>query len=77
MLVRGGADARLPRKRDLDTDKWIEMHTVFAVYREMFFQVCRDYSSLPDPRSLRLHEIRAYYDPLRGDLREHTKPKKK
>jgi hypothetical protein len=40
----------------------------------MLLQVCRDYHSLPDPRTLKLHEIRFFYGALRGELRKHTKP---
>jgi len=46
-----------------------------AVYTEMLLQVCRDYAGLPDPRSLTLSEIRFFYNGLRRELREHTKPK--
>lgn len=72
LVVRGGEDARLPHVRG-DDGAFHEGHTVFAVYREMFFQIQRDYASLPDPRSLKMHEIRAYYEALRGELQKHTK----
>lgn len=42
---------------------------------EMLLQVCRDYPALPDPRTLKAHEIRFFYDGLRAELKEHTKPK--
>lgn len=41
----------------------------------MLLQVCRDYPGLPDPRSLKLSEIRFFYDALRPELKHHTKPK--
>lgn len=51
------------------------MHTVHAVYGEMLLQICRDYPGLPDPRTLSMSEIRFFYDGLRKELREATKPK--
>lgn len=47
-----------------------------SVYREMFLQICRDYSTLPNPRTLTLDEVDFYYDGLRAELKKHTKPKK-
>ena len=47
------------------------------VYGEMLRQVCRDYAGLPDPRTLTNTEIRWFYEGLRGELRAHTKPRKK
>lgn len=46
------------------------------VYREMLWQICRDYPGLPDPRSLTVEEICFFYEGLRAELREHTKPKR-
>lgn len=63
--MRHGADGKLPRKE----------HTFGTVYREMFLQVCRDYPSLPDVRTITAGEIRFFYDGLRAELHEHTKPK--
>ncbi len=34
----------------------------------MLKQICRDYATLPDPRSLELYEIRFFYDGLRPEL---------
>lgn len=45
------------------------------VYTEMLYQICRDYPGLPDPRTLRAREIRFFYEGLRAELEEHTKPK--
>jgi len=42
----------------------------------MLRQIARDYRSLPDPRTLTLTNIRWFYDGLRRELQEHTKPKK-
>jgi hypothetical protein len=44
------------------------------VYVEMYTQVCRDYGSLPDPRTLKMNEIAFYYEGLRPELKSHTKP---
>ncbi len=48
-----------------------------VVYTEMFYQICRDYSTLPDIRTITASEIRFFYNGLRAELREHTKPKGK
>lgn len=45
------------------------------VYREMLLQICRDYHSLPDPRSLSLAEIRFFYEGLRPELIKISKPR--
>lgn len=68
-LVRGGGDTILRAHGD-DPG-----HKLRRVYGEMLLQVCRDYPGLPDPRTLSLSEIRFYYEGLRAELREHTKPK--
>ena len=49
-------------------------HKINLVYTEMLFQICRDYPGLPDPRTLRFREIRFFYDGLRAELKQHTKP---
>lgn len=46
-----------------------------AVHREMLLQICMDYPGLPDPRTLTLAEIRFFYDGIRGQLRNTSKPK--
>jgi hypothetical protein len=69
--VRNGADARLPK----DKKHGVITHTLLAVYGEMLLQICRDYPGLPDPRTLSMSEIRFYYEGLRRELREHTKPR--
>jgi len=48
----------------------------FNVYAEMFLQICRLYPSLPDPRTLSSTEIRFYYEGIRSELKENTKPRK-
>lgn len=64
--MRDGVDTRL---RPTDDHPG---HTLFAVYREMLTQVCRFYYSLPDPRTLRMVEIRFFYDGLRPELQRNT-----
>jgi hypothetical protein len=43
------------------------------VYVEQLLQICRDYQSLPDPRTLRMREIRLFYDALRWELIQRLK----
>lgn len=64
-LVRHGVDERLPEGLNMAP----------VVYREMLTQICRDYASLPDPRTLKLSEIRFFYDGMRAELKRHTEPK--
>lgn len=70
--MRGGADATLP----IDSKTGEPTHTLLNVYREMLYQITRDYHSLPDPRGLTLSEIRWFYEGLRAELRKHTKGKR-
>lgn len=72
-VVRRGADERLPR----DPESGKPRHILPVVYREMFLQVCADYHSLPDPMSMRLSDIRFFYDGLRATLKKHTDPSNK
>src|SRR6185369_3200227 len=72
LIVRNGADARLPR----DAKTGAERHTLVPVYSEMLLQICSDYPSLGDPRQLTLAEIRFFYNGLRKSLHKHTKQKK-
>ncbi len=64
-LVRRGVDEKLPNGQ----------HVYFIVYTEMLLQICRDYAGLPDPRTLKAHEIRYFFNGLRSELKTHTKPK--
>jgi hypothetical protein len=43
------------------------------VYGAMIAQICMDLPGLPDPRTLRMREIRFFYDALRPTLRARTK----
>ncbi len=70
-LVREGGEYFHTRDEEFDR----EFHTLVFVYTEMYLQIVRDYSSLPDPRTLTLHEIKFYYDALRPELHARTKPK--
>jgi hypothetical protein len=69
-LVRGGVDDFLIKRPDRDEPG----HTLLPVYGEMFLQICQDYHSLPDPRTLTLAEMRYFYSGLRSGLKQHTKP---
>lgn len=63
--MRGGADYKLPQGQ----------HRRGPVYSEMLRQIARDYSGLPDVRELRDSEIRFFYEGLRSELHEATKPR--
>ena len=63
--MRYGDDFYVPRRG----------HTFGAVYGEMLLQVARDYPGLPDCRTLTASQIRFFYNGLRAELREHTKPR--
>lgn len=73
--MRGGSDVQLQRLRDRETGASAEQHTLHRVHAEMLLQICRDYPTLPDPRTLTLSEIRFFYNGLRRELRQSTKPK--
>ena len=68
LLIRNGHEEQLKEKLK-------SVNTSDRVYKEMFIQICRDYPGLPDVRTLKAHQIRFFYDGLRGELKEHTKPK--
>ena len=63
--MRAGADVKLSR----------QAHTRVTVYSEMLAQVVRDYSGIGDFRVLSADEIRFFYDWLRPELKEATKPR--
>lgn len=65
MLVRHGEDFKLPGGAN----------TFGVVYGEMLRQIARDYSGLPDVRTLTATEILFFYDGLRPELKAHTAPK--
>jgi hypothetical protein len=64
-LVRRGVDDQVSK----------DSHTFTQVYTEMLLQICRDYHGVPDSRTLKAHEIKFFYEGLRAELKEHTKPK--
>lgn len=70
-LIRNGGDFFHPD----DPKTGESRHTLISIHVEMLLQICRDYASLPDPRSLTLGEIRFFYDGLRAELRASTKPR--
>ena len=61
-LVRKGEDDEKP-------------YTRIEAYYEMILQVCLFYPSLPDIRTLITPEIKFYYEGIRHELKELTKPK--
>jgi hypothetical protein len=76
--VRNGADVPLPKDRETGRSA----HTLVNVYREMLVHICREYPSLPDPRSLTMSEIRFFYEPLRESVlkpkpKQQPKPKRR
>jgi hypothetical protein len=48
-----------------------------TVYTEMILQVTRDFSGIPDYRTMNMSEIRYFYEGLRTELKEVTKPQPK
>jgi len=41
----------------------------------MMLQVCHNYAGLPDFRTLKLSEIRLFYEGIRGELKRASKPR--
>jgi hypothetical protein len=65
--VRDGVDRKLYGKE----------HTRYAVYSEMLVNILASYNLGVDFRTLTETEIEFFYDGLRCELREATKPRKK
>ena len=87
-MLDGTDGARLPLQLDRDATSeeksrgskkkiYRRDHTCSVVHRSMLWQICRDYSTLPDPRTLTVTEIVFWYGGLRAELCERTKPRKK
>ena len=53
----------------------LQKKNIVQAYQIMIFQVCRDYSGLPDFRTLSAQEIRFFYKGLIPELKQATKPK--
>jgi len=68
-LVRNGQSVKLRPDKEGNA-----MHTAWRVYREMLLQICRDYRTLPDVRTLSTDEIEFFYNGIRGELEDRTKP---
>jgi hypothetical protein len=76
-------DGKLPPSRDED-GRVVNSHTLGPVYTVMLRQIARDYSGLPDARTLTLDQIRWFYDgliheisslpPPRNDARKRQSP---
>lgn len=73
--MRGGVDAKLTARPAVGDQPTRPGHKLVPVYAEMLTQICRDYRALPDPRTLSMAEIRFFYEALRPELRESTKPR--
>lgn len=71
-LVRNGADERF--LRDDQGNRY--PYTFGNVYPIMYVTICRWYRSLPDPCTLTAAQIRFFYEGIRADLKEATKPRK-
>ena len=50
-------------------------HTKFNVYSEMMIQIARTYNGIPDVRTMTLEEIEFFYNGIRGELIQATKPR--
>lgn len=73
-LVRSGSDTQ-DFTRDEDSGDFVKAHSMYNVLMEQFVQVCRMYRNLPDPRTLTIAEVQMFYDYLRPELRELTRPR--
>jgi hypothetical protein len=74
-LVRCGANERLRRKFNDETGTNDSLNTYLAVHIEMLLQVCREYPAIGNFRELTASEIRFFYDGLRAELIESSRPK--
>lgn len=68
-LVRDGANAQIEN----DPETGAVLHCAELVYGEMMMSVAREYSAIPDVRTLTFGEIAYFYNGLRGDLKRATK----
>jgi len=55
--------------------RMVSLHKVPAVYLEMWMQIQHDYPGLPDPMTLKMHQIRSYYRFLIPGLKKMTAKK--
>ena len=53
----------------------LEVNSIINVYSLMLAQLVRDCSGLPDPRTLKLSEIKWFYSFMINELLETTKPR--
>jgi len=75
--VRKGVDEKLKRRPPTDKESGHPGHILSLVYQEMMLQICLDYSSIPDVRTLSMSEIRFFYNGIRSKLQSETKPRDK
>ena len=66
-LVKNGVDTQLQKGK----------HNLINVYSAMLLQVALYYNCLPDLRSLSCDEIDFFYEGIRQQLKEDTKPRGK
>ena len=77
-MVRAGANhwhAPVEIKHGRKTFR-IHTHTMGAVMWEMVMQVCMDYSSFPDYRTMETEDIIRFFEGIRGSQIKATKPRK-
>lgn len=53
----------------------VHAHTMGHVLSEMVLQICMDYSSLPDYRTLETEDIVRFYEGIRGSQIRATRPR--
>lgn len=69
-LVRGGENTRALQHPETGADL---IPSAELVYGEMLLTVAREYSAIPDVRTLTFDELAYFYNGLRGDLKRATK----
>ena len=70
-VVEGGQDGYLRAVRN-ENGELTSTHKMVPVYMIMWMQIQMDYSSLPNPLSLKRSEILTYYNFIRKDLKSRT-----
>lgn len=75
-MVRHGVSEKLFDFIDKKSGKRYSKNTFLNVYKEMFLQICREYCGIGDFRKLKASEIRFFYEGMREELKEATKPKR-
>jgi hypothetical protein len=73
LVIRRGDDSIIPPERDGD-GVLRYVHNAPNVHREMLYQIARDYQCIGNVMDMTFSEIRFWYDGLRAELRQTTKP---